>query len=190
MKNALFLIFVLISFLACKQDQGSTAHDSGEETSADIRAQAKEDTGLETGSSSSEVSQEQINQWAASAAAVVDFRKREQGTTDYSFLVTGQWDYKFVASGSSIKPGSAMNGKWIKFLEGLKYEYGDADGKQGSGIYHFSLDTDLIILVDDKKNIKPQEYKVMTAGNAMVFQGKPTYSDNHIQMKLENESLK
>ena len=47
-----------------------------------------------------------------------------------------------------------------------------------------------MILVDNNGNVKPQEYKVMTAGNAMVLQGKPTYSDNHIQMKLENESLR
>jgi hypothetical protein len=122
-----------------------------------------------------------------SAEAVLQFRYKEQGKESYAAIEMDRWFYEFIADGAEIQP--VEDGKWIDFYPDLTYTYGDESGQKGAGRFHYSLNTGLILLVDNDKNIKPQEFDVKVSGPVLVLVGKSTYKDNHLQMKLKMDNV-
>jgi hypothetical protein len=64
------------------------------------------------------------------------------------------------------------------------YTYGFKENQLGSGKYHYSPHTELLLLVDDNPKIKPRQYKAKITGQMMVLAGNPEYRDNGFQSKL------
>lgn len=122
-----------------------------------------------------------------SAEAVLQFRYKEEGKESYAAIEMDRWFYEFIADGAEIQ--SIKDGKWIDFYPDLTYTYGDESGQKGAGRYHFSLKTGLLLLVDNDKNIKPQEFEAKIGGPVLVLVGKSTYKDNHLQMKLQMDNV-
>ena len=133
------------------------------------------------------ISTESIESMNNSAEAVLQFRYKEEGKESYAAIEMDRWFYEFIADGAEIAP--INNGKWIDFYPDLTYTYGDQSGEKGAGRFHFSLKSGLVLLVDNDKNIKPQEYDAKIGGPVLVLVGKATYKDNHLQMKLKMDNV-
>jgi hypothetical protein len=119
---------------------------------------------------------------SSQAAAILEYRYKQEGTESYAAIEMDRWYYEFKAFGDQISP--CLNGEYVDFLPDLTYEYGNNSGKLGGGKYHYNLETGVVLLVDNNASIKPREYLAKIAGPAMVLQGERTYGDNVFQAKL------
>jgi hypothetical protein len=121
----------------------------------------------------------------AGAKSILEFRYKEQGVDPVASIEMDRWYYQFIATGSRIEP--VQDGRWIDFYPDLTYEYGDENGVKGKGKYHYSISSSILLIVDNDPTVKPQEYDAKLNGPVMVLVGKPTYKDNHMQMKLQQD---
>lgn len=120
----------------------------------------------------------------AQALSILNHRLKKFPDT-YQIIDHDLWEYKFVFDGEISPPGK-YNGVWIDFKEDHTYDYGNRDKVEGSGRYNYHLDRSELVLVDNDKSKKPEEYIAKIANDVMILQGTATYNDRHIQMKLEN----
>ena len=124
------------------------------------------------------------------ALSILEYRAKKD-TNSYAIIEADTWEYKFVYDGGMSKPGE-YDGVWIDFYPDGTYEYGKYDEVQGGGKYSYHFDRSELLMLDNDSSIKPQEWNVKNAGDAMVLVGTATYRDNSVQMKLERvkESIK
>ena len=120
----------------------------------------------------------------AQALSILNHRLKKFPKT-YAIVDHNVWEYKFIFDGEISPPGK-YKGVWIDFKEDHTYEYGNRSVVEGSGRYNYHMDRGELVLVDNDKNKKPQEFTAKIAGDVMILQGTVTYDDRHIQMKLEN----
>lgn len=118
------------------------------------------------------------------AQSILNFRIKENAEI-FPILEADTWEYKFVFDGSQMSKDGDYSGQWIDFGADHTYVYGNQDKTSGSGRYHFSIDSSILLMVDNDKNKKAQEYEAKFAGDVMVLVGTSTYKDNSYQMKLE-----
>ncbi|MFZ1751261.1 MAG: hypothetical protein WAU01_13750 [Saprospiraceae bacterium] len=100
----------------------------------------------------------------------------------YTILEKDIWVCDAVVRGNGMN--SNMGGRWIDFKEDLTYDYGINEKTIGTGGYFFDFDKLLLLMVDDNKAIKPQEFDVKLADDMMVVVGTPVYEDNNMQSKF------
>ena len=117
------------------------------------------------------------------ALSIIEYREK-QDSNSYAIIEADVWEYQFVFDGEMSEQG-AYKGVWIDFLPDGRYQYGENSSVDGSGRYNFHFERNELLMLDDQNNVKPQEWSVKTAGDAMVLVGTATYKDNSIQMKLE-----
>ncbi len=171
---------ILIIFSACKTD---TASDTSSAKSANAQNPAlnnknEEELGVDIGAKLN------IPGLRAQALSILNHRLKTFPDT-YQIVDHDLWEYKFVFDGEISPPGK-YKGVWIDFKEDHTYDYGNRDKVEGSGRYNYHLDRGELVLVDNDKNKKPQEFTVKIANDVMILQGTATYNDRHLQMKLEN----
>ena len=118
------------------------------------------------------------------AQSILNFRIKESNEL-FPIIEADTWEYKFVFDGKEMSKEGAYNGQWIDFKDDNSYVYGNNDQVKGSGRYHFSIDNSILLMVDNDKDKKAQEYEAKFAGDVMVLVGTSTYKDNAFQMKLE-----
>ena len=117
------------------------------------------------------------------ALSILDYRAKNDSST-YAIIEADVWEYQFIFDGEMSKPDQ-YKGVWIDFLSDGTYEYGTNSKVDGSGRYNYHFERGELLMVDDQNSVKPQEWDVKNAGDAMVLIGTATYKDNAIQMKLE-----
>ena len=122
------------------------------------------------------------------ARAILEFRYKDQGKESYASIEMDRWYHEFIAKGPDI--AAVRDGKWIDFYPDLTYEYGNNEGVIGSGRFHYTISTGVILLVDNNENVKPQEFDVKVGGPVLVLVGTSTYRDNNVQMKLKMDHPK
>lgn len=168
-----FSIFVSLIFLF-------SACDSGKEksNSEDLASKLENVVDLKVGS---------YETMSSNAAAVLEYRYKQEGTESYAALEMDRWFYEFKAFGSDVTP--CENGEYVDFYPDLTYEYGTKDGKLGEGKYHYNIETGKVLMVDNNSKVKPREYLVKISGPAMVLQGQTTYGDNVFQAKLMMDNV-
>lgn len=118
------------------------------------------------------------------AASILNFRINEDPNI-VPILEADTWEYKFVFDGEKMSKEGDYAGQWIDFKEDHSYAYGENGKVTGSGRYHYSFDSSILLMVDNDSNKKAQEYEAKFAGDVMVLVGTSTYKDNAFQMKLE-----
>ena len=118
------------------------------------------------------------------AASILEFRLKEEPDI-IPIIEADTWEYKFVFDGNAMSKEGDYDGQWIDFKQDNSYMYGEKDKVKGSGRYHYSFDTSILLMVDNDPNKKAQEYEAKFAGDVMVLVGTSTYKDNAYQMKLE-----
>jgi hypothetical protein len=121
----------------------------------------------------------------SSALSILDYRIKESDGKTFPVVEADIWEYKFVFDGNEMSPPGSYDGQWIDFKADFSYDYGKNSTVEGSGRYHYSLDSSLMLMVDDDENKNPIQYETKFAGDVMVLVGNPEYGPNPYQMKLE-----
>jgi len=132
----------------------------------------------------SDLSTNEVAAFRKSAYPIAVHRNKESGQKSYPILTKGKWAYEGIFKGSEFINMDSTQIKWIQFKDNLTYEYGENKSVKGKGLYSYSFDSGILLLVDDEIAIKPHEYNVKAHNDLIILEGMPTYEDNNIQAKL------
>ena len=174
--NPLYIFLCLSIVLASCKDNNKSAQDQTENT------QAVDQSNYNL-ISNEEYSAEEIKELNNSASSIVEHRI-EQDSNIWAHIEYNVWEYEFVFQNGEMSEQGDYAGYWIDMEIGHKYTYGIKGEKLGSGRYHYSPHTELLLLVDDNPNVKPRQYRAKITGQMMVLAGNPEYRDNGFQSKL------
>lgn len=119
------------------------------------------------------------------AEIIINHRYKETGKKSYIILDKDLWEFEFIFSGKKMTTPNQLDGCWIDFSEDLTYTYGYYQEEKGSGRYAFSLDSGLLLLIDNSDQIKPQEFEAKLFDETMVMDGNHIYKDNNYNAKLK-----
>lgn len=131
-----------------------------------------------------ELSGDEIKTMRSNALSILNHRQKESNNKAYSIIVNNLWKYDGAVKNSDFLKGDQLAGKWIAFKDDLTYEYGDYQETKGSGRYFFDLEKNLMLMLDNHPDIKPQEFEVKLVTDMMVLVGNYIYQDNNLQAKL------
>lgn len=101
-----------------------------------------------------------------------------------AFVTSDHWAYEGFFDGNEMKRQSDYQGHWIKYEDDHTYTYGKYNEVHGSGQYHYSLDTDKMIMVDDKDDMMPEEWEIKAQDEVMVMVGAGYFGNNPKQCKM------
>jgi len=130
---------------------------------------------------------DEIKSMRASAKSILDLRMKESPKSITS-MDKDLWVYDAILKSSEVIFGATLKGGWIDFKENGNYTYGFFDGARGQGKYHYSSDTNLLLLLDNSNAMKPHEYQIKPNNDMIVMEGNGTYKDNNIQAKLSRSA--
>ncbi len=167
MSKTIKLIFILtiISFVSCKSDKTNIEQE--------IKPKEKK-----------EVVQDGSNR--GMALATIDHRLIDEPES-FSIIESGVWMYKNRFSGGKMSAKGSLDGEWIDYKPDHTYEYGKYDEKWGSGNYHYSMDKEILLMVDDKPEANPEEWEIKSTGDVIIQVGQSTYGSNPQQIQLIRE---
>ena len=131
------------------------------------------------------VQPEEIEPMNQDAEVIIAHRYKETERKSYIMLDKDLWEYEFIFSGKQMSAVNQLKGYWIDFSEDLTYTYGHYQEVMGSGRYTFSLDSGLLLLIDDNKKIKPQEFEAKLFDQTLIMDGNEIYKDNNYNAKLK-----
>jgi hypothetical protein len=127
--------------------------------------------------------------WRVKAAIELTERSSKDNNKTYKSITNGVW----VVDAAHLDEFASYNvieGKWIQFKEDLTYEYGKFDKTIGKGRYHYQPLSQLVLLLDQKENVRPLEYEIGWSDGYIVLQGTPTFDDTEIAIKMINANSK
>lgn len=99
-------------------------------------------------------------------------------------MTTDHWAYEFVFSGSEMSKKGAYDGHWLKFEDDHTYTYGVGEQVNGAGKYHYSIQTDKMIMVDDRDDMMPEEWEIKAQDEVMIMVGSGYFGNNPRQCKM------
>ena len=124
------------------------------------------------------------------ARAMIDSRIEKQPEA----LAMITYDYflpEFVFNGKEMSKHDEYLGYWIKFEDDFTYQYGYYDALAGTGIYHFRMDDEAILLLNDDETLEPKSWTLRTNGTAFALVGRHDFAvNNGMQIKLLTQSGK
>jgi hypothetical protein len=178
--SCLIITFSIFIISSCKNDTAETVKKDKETITQELIEEGYTDATVDIAKDT-----EQIKQWRDYAKKAIEFRRKEDNNKAWQILDVDLWEYEFKFEKQKVSEPGAMAGKWIDFDQDLTYTYGYFDKQEGSGQYHYNLDTQDLLLLDDDESIKPYEYKAKIVNTIMILQGNVTYKDNSVQAKLK-----
>jgi len=90
-----------------------------------------------------------------------------------------------------ISKSGDFQGHWIKFEEDFTYQYGYYEVLAGTGIYHYRIDDEALLLLNDDETLEPKSWALRTNGMAFALSGRHDFGvNNGMQIKLEIQSTK
>lgn len=186
----IFLLSVLS--MSCKQDGTGTdmSKDALQESaSAPKGDQFTRDSDIDKGirlvkNMRDKISPSMAANMKSDAEAILAHRWKQSNKKSWTIMTAGFYEYQFVFDGREMSKPGEHAGRWVKFDDDLTYTYGYYDKVQGSGKYDFNLDSELLLMVDDNSNIKPNEYKCKPVNDVCILVGTDVYKDNNFQCKM------
>jgi len=163
---------------------GLTSCDSGNK--ADDKDLAKLDPATETFPFEIQKGGEfkTVDQIRMQAKSIIQNRIK-QNPEPLSMLTFGYHIPEFVFDGSKMSKPDQYLGHWIDFKEDFTYEYGYYGQVSGSGIYHFRLDDEALMTLNDDESYEPKSWKVNSNGEALAIVGEHTFEvNNGMQIKM------
>ncbi len=173
--SKIFLLGLLIMATSCKENNNEPA-ETPDPGVVDVERLEKEINELLV----EDDPDAEVQSMRESADDILKYRIREFPKI-WAAIESQPWRLEFVATGSNVE---RIEDVWFDFHDDYTFEYGSSVGVIGTGKYHYNNDTRIIIMQDDRKDVKPKEFGVTLSGDAMVWVGSKVYKDNHIQMKL------
>ncbi len=120
----------------------------------------------------------------AQARTVIDFRI-QNGEKPMSMLTAWYWNPEFVFNAGKISKEGQYEGYWIKYEDDFTYTYGIYDKTIGGGRYHFRLEDDQLILLDNDITQEPKAFLAKNNGELMSYIGRHDFGvNNGMQMKM------
>ena len=96
---------------------------------------------------------------------------------------------EFVFNGKDMSKSGEYQGYWIKFEEDFSYKYGYYEALAGTGIYHYRMDDEAMLLLNDDETLEPKSWVLRTNGRAFALVGRHDFGvNNGMQIKLETQS--
>ncbi len=139
------------------------------------------DAGLKPGiKSTSNIDYTKENEFARNT---MDFRLKEEPKAAAAMTIN-IWHYEFLFDGKTMNAPQPHDGHWVLFKDDHTYEYGFYEDKMGSGRYHYSITSGLLLMADDDYTKRPEEYEVKLSGDVLVLVGQANYETNSRQAKL------
>jgi hypothetical protein len=117
------------------------------------------------------------------AEAILKYRE-ENNPKKWAIIDVGVWKYDGIFKDGTLLKQGEVEGKWIDFDQNGNYEYGLNSNILGKGRYHYDNDKSTLLLLDDTRTKKPEEYNARLINGIMIIQGMDTYQDNGFQAKL------
>ncbi len=129
-------------------------------------------------------SYQSVDQIRAQALTIIDHRIQTDGEP-MAMLTFAYWWPEFVFDGSQMSDIGQYDGYWLKFNEDFTYRYGRDDRIFGNGKYHFTLDSNALIMLDTDIESEPKVWTANYNGRAMALVGTHEYGvNNGMQIKL------
>jgi len=172
------LMACLLCFISCKTKENNQTEEK--KVTTDVSWLGDENSLLYTIKNMKKAS----SGMKSRALPILEHRYKETNRKAVIILDKDIWEYEFVFNGKKMSKPGQMAGSWVDFNEDLTYTYGYYEEVQGSGKYTFSIDTRLLLMVDDSDEIKPQEYIAKVYDQTMVLEGNAIYNDNNYNAKL------
>lgn len=120
----------------------------------------------------------------AEARTLIDYRGTN-GDKPMSMLTANYWNPEFVFNAGHMSAEDLYKGYWIKYEDDFTYEYGTYGKLLGSGRYHFTLDSNELIMLDDDVDQEPKTWTANNNGEMMSYVGTHGFGvNNGMQMKM------
>ncbi|HOY13553.1 MAG TPA: hypothetical protein PLY70_10450 [Saprospiraceae bacterium] len=129
------------------------------------------------------------SQWIEQAKSLIKSRQDQDGERRNEALISTYWVIGGVFKDTMANP-QIYAGKWVKFNKDDTFEYGTRQESKGSGIYHYLLGNDTMIMVDNDPDVKPLEFEVGFENGYMVLFGTKSYDDRDLQIKMDRSQNK
>jgi len=173
----ILLGLIVLSVISCKNDDTRKVQVTGEITIDPQKAdQFTSDSDIDKGvrivkNMRDKITPDMITDKVAEAQGILTYRLKEMGAKSWPILTSVYWEYEYIFGGDEMSKPGELAGRWVKFDDDLTYKYGYYEDQQGTGRYHYNLDDELLLMVDDNPKIKPNEYKVNMAKNICILMG-------------------
>jgi len=123
-----------------------------------------------------------LEQIRVQALTIINDREEPEA---FSIITAGYWHPEAVVNGRDIRGQGYYEGYWIKFEDDFSYRYGVYGDLLGSGKYHFRLEEESLIMLDNDFEQEPKVWSAKANGRAIALAGRHDYQvNNGIQMKL------
>jgi len=120
----------------------------------------------------------------AQALSIIDYRIQNSDKA-LSMMTSGYWWPEFVYHSGSISGEGHYDGYWIKYGDDFTYTYGVYGDTWGSGKYHYGLDNQELMLLDNDVELEPKVFQGNYNGELMSYIGKHTFGvNNGMQIKM------
>jgi hypothetical protein len=170
---------VTTAFIACKLDKSSGTDNTDKK---EVEVVITDDYAL---LNQSDIKPTEIASLRQQAESIMAKRIEETKKEAYTVLHKDLWFYEATVVGSKMTKMDSLGGRWLDFKEDLTYDYGSYGDNKGGGKYHYDIQTGKLMMIDNNKALKPQEFKILTVdGDILIIQGEYEYKDNNIQSKL------
>lgn len=174
-------IAVIMFFFSCKQSDSSTT------TGQNVQVLPVNQQYILNNQVGVKDSLVQLQRQAALSILEHRIKNSNHGMTNV--LEKDVWHVEAFLSGDVVTFGIDLKGFWIDFQDNNKYAYGSFDATLGTGRYVYSTENgNQLLLLDDDRRIKPQEFDVMYNNDSVALVGQATYHDNNMQVKMNRKA--
>lgn len=135
---------------------------------------------------SDDLTENQLIEMHVEADQLINQRWKESDKKSWAILTSKIWEYNMIYNGSEMSKPGYLKGQWIVFNDDLTYEYGHMKDKLGSGKYHYSPDTGLLIMKDNSRAVKPNELTVQPGSEELIIVGTSRFGDNNMQGRVSS----
>lgn len=198
MKNILYLLLIIgcISFtISCKQESATAGDQSITNAGNGVKAKRAivevsnnaidSDSLLILIKNMTRIKPNEIEGMKQDAEVIINHRYKQTAKKSYIILDKDLWEYEFIFSGKKMSAINQFAGCWIDFSEDMTYTYGQYEKQIGGGIYTYSPESGLLLLIDNSDKIKPQEFEAKLFDQTLVMDGNDIYKDNNYNAKLK-----
>ncbi|MEL6124083.1 MAG: hypothetical protein AAFR14_10195 [Bacteroidota bacterium] len=102
-----------------------------------------------------------------------------------AMLTVGYWYPEFVFNAGKMSQVDQYKGYWIKYNDDFTYSYGQYGDVHGGGRYHFTLDNNSLLMLDNNVDQEPKSWIANHNGEAMAYVGQHDWDvNNGMQIKM------
>ena len=194
MKNILSLLLIIgcaILVFSCKSDgakagnEESNAKTSTKDVIDPIKTSLDSDSILAMVTNMIKIKPHEVAGMKQDAELIINHRLKETGEKSHIILDKGLWEFEFIFVGRARPGPNQLSGYWVDFSEDLTYTFGQYQDVLGGGRYHYSIDSGLLLMINDSDKIKPQEFEAKIFDVTLIMDGNHIYRDNNYNAKLK-----